>query len=169
MSNPFAWWKSIPRLKSTWSTSSSRLRETFRRCISALTRCYQFVYALVQLSYRLMRYWVWAQVIFRFGLGYGERPGRVLLLLTAILVVPWLTYWQGGAFVLDVRCPSVQTGHPSWSDALYYSLVSLSALGYGSWAPQPVGWARWVGAVQPILGIIGAVALSISIAQRIRR
>ena len=109
------------------------------------------------------------QIVWRWWLGYGERPFRVLSVVALILVLTWLLYWQVGTFVLDSPEGIPRTGHATWEDALYYSLVSFSALGYGNWAPQPTGWAQWVGAVQPFFGIISAVALSINLTQRISR
>ena len=85
------------------------------------------------------------------------------------MVGVWLSYWQLGAFVIDAGPESICIGRISVDNALYFSLVSFSALGYGSWAPEPVGWAKWVGAAQPIVGITSVVALSISLTQRVNR
>jgi len=102
-------------------------------------------------------------------LGHEERPGRVLLVAILVLVVTWMFYWQVGTFVLDsdVRSPTV--GSPTWRNALYNSLVSFAALGYGAWAPTPVGWAQWVGAAESFLGIFSAVFFSVTLGQRIAR
>lgn len=104
--------------------------------------------------------------MWRWWLGYGESPMRVLSVIGLILLITWLLYWHMGTFVLCCRNNPISTGHPSYQDALYYSLISFSALGYGSWAIEPTGWAKWVGAVQPFFGIISAVALSINLTQR---
>ena len=89
--------------------------------------------------------------------------------MVGFLVGIWLGYWQLGAFIIDTGTESVGTGQLPWNTALYFSLVSFSALGYGSWMPEPVGWAKWVGAAQPIIGVTSIVALSISLTQRISR
>ena len=89
--------------------------------------------------------------------------------MVGLLVGIWLGYWQLGTFIIDTGTESVGTGQLPWDTALYFSLVSFSALGYGSWMPEPVGWAKWVGAAQPIIGITSFVALSISLTQRISR
>ena len=109
------------------------------------------------------------KVFWEWWFGYGEQPFRVFIVVLVVLISTWLAYWQFGNFVLDdgIKAPAV--GQPTWRDALYYSLASFSALGYGSWVLQPTGWAKWLGAVQPFVGIISAVALSISIARRITR
>jgi len=129
-------------------------------------RTARFLFLAIPLvSYNL----VMQELVWRWWLGYGERPFRVLSVVALILVLTWLLYWQVGTFVLDSPEGIPRTGHATWEDALYYSLVSFSALGYGNWAPQPTGWAQWVGAVQPFFGIISAVALSINLTQRISR
>ena len=108
-------------------------------------------------------------LIWRWWLGYGERPWRVLAVIILVLTGTWLAYWLLGDFVLNVAADPPATGHQRWHDALYYSLISFSALGYGGWAPEPTGWAKWIGAIQPFFGIVSAVALSITITQRLRR
>lgn len=112
---------------------------------------------------------VFQELIWRWWLGYGERAGRVLGVVVLILIVTSVLYWQFGTFDLDPRPVVVESGSPSWDAAFYYSRISFSALGYGSWAPEPLGWAKWLGAVQPFIGIISAVALSINLTQRISR
>lgn len=114
-----------------------------------------------------------ASAIFWFAwkllLAYGEAPGRVLIIIAAVFVATWLLYWQVGCFALESDGENLQTCHTELETALYYSLVSFTALGYGSWAPEPTGWAKWVGAVQPFIGIFSAVILSIWAARLFRR
>ncbi|MFC1956061.1 ion channel [Chloroflexota bacterium] len=70
--------------------------------------------------------------------GYGEKPERVVI--SAIVVVFGLTivYIFGGL---------------NLAYAIYFCAVSFTALGYGSWAPTPVGWIQGLGAVEPFLGV----------------
>lgn len=124
---------------------------------------------LPKAAWRLLRGIILEELIWRRWLGYGERPFNVLAVIGLILVITWLLYWQVGTFKLDPVNDPLEIGQPSYQDALYYSLVSFSALGYGSWALEPTGWAKWVGAVQPFFGIISAVALSINLTQRMGR
>ena len=124
---------------------------------------------LPKAAWRSFRWIILEELIWKRWLGYGERPFYVLAVIGLILLITWLLYWQVGTFVLDSLNDPVKTGHPSYQDALYYSLISFSALGYGSWALEPTGWAKWVGAVQPFFGIISAVALSINLTQRMGR
>ena len=147
-----------------------------RRWLGAVGRFSKLLWAVVsdgartfvggagRLSSRLFYELVW-----KWWFGYGEQPFRVLVVSVLALVTTWLLYWQLGDFVLEGQSVSPTVGKPGWQDALYYSLASFSALGYGSWVLQPTGWAKWVGAVQPFVGIVSAVALSIAIARRITR
>ena len=93
----------------------------------------------------------------------------MIFIVAVFLVGTWLSYWKLGTFVNECGTRSTSIGQLTWDSALYFSLVSFSALGYGSWVPEPVGWAKWVGAVQPIVGITSVVALSVSVTQRISR
>jgi hypothetical protein len=102
-------------------------------------------------------------------LGHGERPGRVLLVAILGLVVTWLLYWQVGTFVLDPDAVPPIIGRPSSHNAFYYSLASFASLGYGGWVATPLGWARWVGAMESFLGVFSAVLFSVTLAQRIAR
>jgi hypothetical protein len=41
------------------------------------------------------------ELVWRWWLGYGERPFRVLFDIAVVLVSTWLLYWQFGDFVLE--------------------------------------------------------------------
>jgi hypothetical protein len=110
---------------------------------------------------------LWRKLFWEWWLGYGERPIRVLVLALLILVTTWILYWQLGTFVLDSG--GGNAGQPTWQNALYYSLISFTALGYGGWVPQPVGWAQWVGVAESFLGIFSVVFFSIALTLRITR
>ena len=112
------------------------------------------------------RNWILRGLIWRWWFGYGERPFRVIVTVIVLLTVTWLSYWQLGSFVLDAQTSPPSVGRISWDEALYYSLISFSALGYGGWVPEPTGWAQWAGALQPFVGIVSVIALSISLTQR---
>ena len=110
---------------------------------------------------------IWRKLFWEWWLGYGERPIRVLIVALFILGTTWVLYWRIGTFVLDSG--EATTGQPTWQNALYYSLASFTALGYGSWVPQPVGWAQWVGTAESFLGIFSVVFFSITLTLRITR
>ena len=148
----------------------SRWAQVTRRFLSFLWAvAVMGVQSLVVILPRFIYLLVLQELVWRWWLGYGERPFRVLAFVAVILVSTWVLYWQFGNFVLNPGTTPPIIGQPTWQDALYYSLVSFFALGYGSWVPQPVGWVRWVGAVQPFTGIVSTVALPIALTQRITR
>lgn len=106
---------------------------------------------------------------YKWWFGYGEQPARLLIIFTIVFVVIWMLYWQFGSFASSPEGEVLRFGRTTLKEALYYSLVSFTALGYGGWVTEPTGWAKWVGAVQPFFGIITAVVLSLSISQVLRR
>ena len=143
------------------------LKNLFRRLAQILSRAANAILenALRQPAISV-RNWILRDLIWRWWFGYGERPFRVIVTVTVLLVITWLCYWQLGSFVLDAQTSPPSVGRVSWDEALYYSLISFSALGYGGWVAEPTGWAQWVGAVQPFVGIVSVIALSISLTQR---
>jgi len=79
---------------------------------------------------------------FRLLYGYGERPERVIgwaaVVVFGLALVHWLFGTVTGGFL----------------DALYYSAVSFTALGYGASDSDPQGWAgRFLGAGESFLGV----------------
>ncbi len=75
--------------------------------------------------------------------GYGERPWQVAVSAAAVISVAALVYfligwvWQWGAF---------------WG-SLYFSAVSFTALGYGSWVGTTSDLIRGLGAAESFLGV----------------
>ena len=94
--------------------------------------------------------------LYRLLSGYGERPWRIigvgaaLIALFALFYVPWSH--------VDLSTAAGLRGFftQSWK-ALYFSGVSFTALGYGSWVESegivPAGWTRYLGVVQALFGI----------------
>lgn len=74
--------------------------------------------------------------------GYGERPLRVFWWFLGIII--------GFALVYFFFC-GLQSHDLLY--CFYYSLVSCTALGYGSWVQEPYGWAKVLGAVESAFGI----------------
>lgn len=118
---------------------------------------------IVKISYKIAFAFLFHT--WRLCVGFGEYPSRILFVIPILFIVTWMAYWQLGTFILETTDGSHSTGRPLWDDALYYSLISFTALGYGGWSPEPAGWAKWVGAVQPFIGIFTAVIFSISVAR----
>ena len=80
-------------------------------------------------------------------MGYGERPERVVFFWT----LPWLLGLAGIYFT----CSGVTGADLAerWWRSLHVSAVSFTALGYDSWAPEPLGWGRFLGVVEAFLGV----------------
>ncbi len=74
--------------------------------------------------------------------GYGEKWWNILLWMIAVIFGFAAAYYFRGSF-----------GSSSFLDTLYYSAASFTALGYGNWAPEPTGWAKYVGAIEAFMGV----------------
>jgi len=74
--------------------------------------------------------------------GYGERWRNILLWIAVVVFGFAAAYYLWGSF-----------SSSSFSDTLYYSAASFTALGYGRWAPQPLGWAKVMGAAEAFIGV----------------
>ena len=106
-------------------------------------------------------------VIYNWWVGYGDRPLRVIGAAVAFVLGFGTLYYFMGEFVVDAD--SMIVGGVSFSEAIYYSLVSFTAVGYGNWVSDPVRWTRFLGAVESALGI-STIALFVAVLlQWIRR
>ena len=83
--------------------------------------------------------WSW---VMRILCGYGEKPERVVISASVVIFGLAAAYYFWGSF-----------SSSSFWDTLYYSAASFTALGYGQWAPQPIGWAKGIGAAEAIIGV----------------
>jgi hypothetical protein len=93
----------------------------------------------------------------RFLYGYGERPERVIGWVAAVIF--------GLAFVYLL--PGVLAG--GFWDALYYSAVSFTALGYG-WAAEPQGWAgKFLGVGESLLGVFMMALFLVTFTRKMTR
>jgi len=94
----------------------------------------------------------------RFLYGYGERPERVIGWVAAVILGFALGHWLFGT-----------TSGGLW-DALYYSAVSFTALGYGSWAPEPQGWAgKFLGVGESLLGVFMMALFLVTFTRKMTR
>ena len=94
----------------------------------------------------------------RFLNGYGERPERVIGWVVAVILGFALGHWLAG---------TVERG---FLEALYYSAVSFTALGYGGWAPQPQGWAgRFLGVGESLLGVFMMALFLVTFTRKMTR
>jgi uncharacterized protein YjbI with pentapeptide repeats/DNA-directed RNA polymerase subunit RPC12/RpoP len=101
-----------------------------------------------------------AEVLF----GYGERWKRTLVWWAVTMIVFAALYYVWSVAVEPVFVGS--TGGKLAFDSVYYSVTSFTALGYGSWAAEPIGWVKYAGLVEAVMGPI-LIALFITTFTRI--
>ncbi len=77
--------------------------------------------------------------------GYGERPGRSVLAFFVIIVGFAVAYT-----LLELQSSSGRV-HGDFLDALYFSVVTFTSLGYGD--IRPVGGARLLAGIESLLGV----------------
>ncbi len=99
-----------------------------------------------------------AMYALRFLYGYGERPERVIGWAAAVVFGLALVHWAFG------------TVAGGFLDALYYSAVAFTALGYGEWAPDPQGWAgRFLGAGESFMGVFMMALFLVTFTRKMTR
>lgn len=97
--------------------------------------------------------------------GFGERWKRIVFWWFIIVFAFALAYFIWSLTVQPVF-PEHTTTRECALYSIYYSVASLSALGYGSWMPEPLGWAKYAGLAEAILGPV-LIALFITTITRI--
>jgi hypothetical protein len=96
--------------------------------------------------------------VLRFFNGYGERQLRVVIAAATIILGFALVHWAFG---------TVERG---FLDALYYSAVSFTALGYGGWAAEPQGWAgKFLGVGESLLGVFMMALFLVTFTRKMTR
>jgi hypothetical protein len=94
----------------------------------------------------------------RWLYGYGERPQRVIYAAAAIVFGLALVHWLFG------------TVSGGFLEALYYSAVSFTALGYGASQSDPIGWAgRFLGAGESFLGVFMMALFLVTFTRKMTR
>jgi len=91
----------------------------------------------------------------RVFFGYGEKWERILVWMAVVIFGLAAAYYFWGSFRSS-----------SFWDILYYSAASFTALGYGSWAPQPTGWAKGMGAAEAIIGVFMMALLLVTFVRK---
>lgn len=88
--------------------------------------------------------------------GYGERPFRVVA--------------SGAVVVFGLAAAYYLFGGLTVPYSLYYSAVSFTALGYGSWAFRPPeDWVQAVGAAESFIGVFMIALFLITFTRKMRR
>ena len=102
-----------------------------------------------------LKMWYW---VMRMLCGYGEKPERVAI--SAAMVVLSLASIY---FAIGTLTPN------TFLNSLYYSAVSFTALGYGSWAPEPTGWVKGLGAFESFIGVFMMALFLVTFVRKMTR
>jgi len=95
--------------------------------------------------------WSW---VMRLLCGYGERYGNVVVVALVIIFGLAVVYGFGGL---------------NLAYAIYFSAVSFTALGYGSWAGTPIGWVQGLGAAESFIGVFMMALFLITFIRKMTR
>lgn len=112
----------------------------------------EFFYREMECKRRILHS-LWLEV-FRILCGYGERPFRVLVSAVVVIFGSAIAYRFGGL---------------SLPYSIYFSFVSFTALGYGSWVPQPTGWAKGVGVAEAFVGVFMMALFLVTFTRKMTR
>lgn len=114
-----------------------REKETRRKALKLLSKSWNH-----RLALEFMR------VLF----GYGEHWERIVVCSVGIIFGLAIVYRFSGVTI---------------EYALYYSAVSFSALGYGSWVQTPASdWVQTVGAIESLLGVLMMALLLVTFVRK---
>jgi len=90
--------------------------------------------------------------------GYGERPLRVIGWAASVVLGLAFVYLAIGSL----------WGWNFW-DSLYFSAVSFTALGYGSWLQVTNDWIRGIGAFESFIGVFSMALFLITFVRKMTR
>ncbi len=91
--------------------------------------------------------------------GYGEKPERVVISAATVILIAAFIYFLAG---------SVLEWSAFWS-SLYFSMVSFTALGYGSWVGTTSDWIRGLGAAESFLGVFMMALFIVTFVRKMTR
>ncbi len=103
-------------------------------------------------------HWAWSKFI-SLICGYGEKPYRVALWAASVILGSTLIYFLIG---------SVWKWWAFW-DSLYFSAVSFTALGYGSWLKINNDWIRGIGAFESFIGVFSIALFLVTFTRKMTR
>jgi len=106
--------------------------------------------------FQIHRLWL---ELFRFLCGYGERPLRVIVWAAAVVF--------GLAFIY-FGIDSAREWR-FFGDYLYFSAVSFTALGYGSWLRVTNDWIRGIGAFESFIGVFMIALFLVTFTRKMTR
>lgn len=109
------------------------------------------------LSTKTFRHRLAVQLIWAY-FGYGEGWKRILFWVAGLWLLFSLLFYCFGK--LDPE---------SFWDCLYFSGVSLTAVGYGAWVKDAVGIAKWLGVFETLIGNLMLASLLVTFVRKMTR
>ena len=108
-------------------------------------------------------HWAWSQLI-ALICGYGEKPLRVIRWAASVILVSTFIYFLIG---------SIWQWSALWK-SLYFSVVSFTALGYGSWVDKTWvditnDWIRGLGAAESFIGVFTIALFLVTFIRKMTR
>ena len=97
--------------------------------------------------------------IHAFVSGYGERLPRV---------IRWSAIWIFGLAVIYYLISATWSLSAVW-DSLYFSMVSFTAVGYGSWVNATNEWMKGIGALESFVGVFTIALFLVTFTRKMRR
>lgn len=99
------------------------------------------------------KYFKWISNMFlNLVAGYGERPLRVLIWWVGIILgYSFIYYFYNGIYIRMAN--NINSYNPKFLEALYFSIVTFTTLGFGDFAPKP-GFFQLFASFEALLGAI---------------
>jgi len=97
--------------------------------------------------------------IYAFISGHGERPLRV---------IRWGAIWVLGSAAIYYLIGDTWSLSAVWN-SLYFSMVSFTALGYGSWVHTTNEWMKGIGVLESFMGVFTLALFLVTFTRKIRR
>lgn len=124
----------------------------------------EFFYREMEAQRKSIRWWLhprhraWSKFV-SLICGYGERPLRVIL---------WAISWVVGLALIYLAIGSAWEWSAFWG-SLYFSMVSFTGLGYGSWIPETNDWIKGIGAFESFMGVFTIALFLVTFTRKMRR